>query len=61
MGTAAPSTLPRGGAIIRAFSPAAPPVPADRVKTMPTTGKLVLHCKIPLTSLPIHTKGELKY
>ncbi|XP_045542010.1 coiled-coil domain-containing protein AGAP005037 isoform X1 [Papilio machaon] len=36
MGTQAPSTLPRGGAIIRAFSPAAPPVPADRVKPITT-------------------------
>ncbi|CAK1588080.1 unnamed protein product [Parnassius mnemosyne] len=37
MGTSAPSTLPRGGSMLRAFSPAAPPVPADRVKTIPTT------------------------
>ncbi|XP_069364976.1 coiled-coil domain-containing protein AGAP005037 isoform X4 [Maniola hyperantus] len=32
MGTSTPSTLPRGGSLMRAFSPAAPPVPADRVK-----------------------------
>ncbi|XP_060809559.1 coiled-coil domain-containing protein AGAP005037 isoform X7 [Amyelois transitella] len=38
MGTQAPSTLPRGGSILRAFSPAAPPVPADRVKTLPGAG-----------------------
>ncbi|XP_068621324.1 coiled-coil domain-containing protein AGAP005037 isoform X4 [Battus philenor] len=37
MGTPAPSTLPRGGSMLRAFSPAAPPVPADRVNTIPTT------------------------
>ncbi|XP_026317024.1 coiled-coil domain-containing protein AGAP005037 isoform X4 [Hyposmocoma kahamanoa] len=30
-----PSTLPRGGSLMRAFSPAAPPVPADRVKNIP--------------------------
>ncbi|XP_061382367.1 coiled-coil domain-containing protein AGAP005037 isoform X13 [Danaus plexippus] len=35
MGTPAPSTLPRGGSLLRAFSPAAPPVPADRVKALP--------------------------
>ncbi|CAH0716576.1 unnamed protein product, partial [Brenthis ino] len=35
MGTQAPSTLPRGGSLLRAFSPAAPPVPADRAKAMP--------------------------
>ncbi|XP_045509778.1 coiled-coil domain-containing protein AGAP005037 isoform X2 [Colias croceus] len=35
MGPPAPSTLPRGGSVLRAFSPAAPPVPADRVKTIP--------------------------
>ncbi|XP_031767240.2 coiled-coil domain-containing protein AGAP005037 isoform X5 [Galleria mellonella] len=35
MGTQAPSTLPRGGSILRAFSPAAAPVPADRVKSIP--------------------------
>ncbi|XP_053624738.1 coiled-coil domain-containing protein CG32809 isoform X5 [Plodia interpunctella] len=38
MGTQAPSTLPRGGSILRAFSPAAPPVPADRVKNLPGAG-----------------------
>ncbi|XP_063546336.1 coiled-coil domain-containing protein AGAP005037 isoform X7 [Cydia strobilella] len=38
MGTAAPSTLPRGGSLLRAFSPAAPPVPADRANTLPVTG-----------------------
>ncbi|XP_063394266.1 coiled-coil domain-containing protein AGAP005037 isoform X2 [Cydia fagiglandana] len=38
MGTAAPSTLPRGGSLLRAFSPAAPPVPADRANTLPGTG-----------------------
>ncbi|CAK1554732.1 unnamed protein product [Leptosia nina] len=38
MGPAAPSTLPRGGSVLRAFSPAAPPVPADRVKTIPPPG-----------------------
>ncbi|XP_041986734.1 coiled-coil domain-containing protein AGAP005037 isoform X3 [Aricia agestis] len=38
MGTGAPSTLPRGGSLLRAFSPAAPPVPADRVKTIPPPG-----------------------
>ncbi|XP_052746755.1 coiled-coil domain-containing protein AGAP005037 isoform X3 [Bicyclus anynana] len=32
MGTSTPSTLPRGGSLMRAFSPATP-VPADRVKT----------------------------
>ncbi|XP_075990630.1 coiled-coil domain-containing protein AGAP005037 isoform X5 [Anticarsia gemmatalis] len=35
IGGQAPSTLPRGGSMLRAFSPAAPPVPADRVKTHP--------------------------
>ncbi|XP_028172132.1 coiled-coil domain-containing protein AGAP005037 isoform X1 [Ostrinia furnacalis] len=35
IGTQAPSTLPRGGSLMRAFSPAAPPVPADRVKNLP--------------------------
>ncbi|XP_072931295.1 coiled-coil domain-containing protein AGAP005037 isoform X2 [Epargyreus clarus] len=35
MGGPAPSTLPRGGSVLRAYSPAAPPVPADRVKTLP--------------------------
>ncbi|XP_022123943.2 coiled-coil domain-containing protein AGAP005037 isoform X5 [Pieris rapae] len=35
MGPAAPSTLPRGGTVLRAFSPAAPPVPADRGKNIP--------------------------
>ncbi|XP_038216291.1 coiled-coil domain-containing protein AGAP005037 isoform X3 [Zerene cesonia] len=38
MGPPAPSTLPRGGSVLRAFSPAAPPVPADRVKTIPPPG-----------------------
>ncbi|XP_061707045.1 coiled-coil domain-containing protein CG32809 isoform X5 [Cydia pomonella] len=38
MGTAAPSTLPRGGSLLRAFSPAAPPVPADRSNTLPGAG-----------------------
>ncbi|XP_047523861.1 coiled-coil domain-containing protein AGAP005037 isoform X5 [Pieris napi] len=38
MGPAAPSTLPRGGTVLRAFSPAAPPVPADRGKTIPPAG-----------------------
>nr|XP_037866707.1 coiled-coil domain-containing protein AGAP005037 isoform X4 [Bombyx mori] len=38
MGNQAPSTLPRGGSMLRAFSPAGPPVPADRVKTIPVTG-----------------------
>ncbi|XP_059059864.1 coiled-coil domain-containing protein AGAP005037 isoform X7 [Achroia grisella] len=37
MGTQAPSTLPRGGSMLRAFSPAAP-VPADRVKSLPGGG-----------------------
>lgn len=37
MGTAAPNTLPRGGSMLRAFSPAAPPVAADRVKSLPGT------------------------
>ncbi|XP_046977038.1 coiled-coil domain-containing protein AGAP005037 isoform X4 [Vanessa cardui] len=35
MGGPAPSTLPRGGAVLRAYSPAAPPVPADRTKQNP--------------------------
>lgn len=40
MGTSGPtpSTLPRGGSLMRAFSPAAPPVPADRVKNLPGSG-----------------------
>ncbi|XP_022123972.2 coiled-coil domain-containing protein AGAP005037 isoform X8 [Pieris rapae] len=38
MGPAAPSTLPRGGTVLRAFSPAAPPVPADRGKNIPPPG-----------------------
>ncbi|XP_026742398.1 coiled-coil domain-containing protein AGAP005037 isoform X4 [Trichoplusia ni] len=38
IGGQAPSTLPRGGSILRAFSPAAPPVPADRVKPHPASG-----------------------
>ncbi|CAG4984318.1 unnamed protein product [Parnassius apollo] len=42
MGTSAPSTLPRGGSLLRAFSPSAPPVPADRVKTIPTAGSIAL-------------------
>ena len=43
-GTGAPgasATLPRGGPLLRAYSPAvAPPVPADRIKTLPQTGEL---------------------
>ncbi|CAH2103293.1 unnamed protein product [Euphydryas editha] len=35
MGGPAPSTLPRGGTHLRAFSPAGPPVPADRAKGTP--------------------------
>ncbi|XP_069692047.1 coiled-coil domain-containing protein AGAP005037 isoform X5 [Periplaneta americana] len=35
----ASATLPRGGPLLRAYSPAvAPPVPADRIKTLPQTG-----------------------
>ncbi|XP_049885196.1 coiled-coil domain-containing protein AGAP005037 isoform X4 [Pectinophora gossypiella] len=37
IGTSAPSTLPRGGSLLRAFSPAAAPVPADRAKTVSNT------------------------
>lgn len=46
MGTGAPSTLPRGGSLMRAFSPAAPPAAADRASTLPgagTTTPLILH------------------
>jgi hypothetical protein len=36
------ATLPRGGPLLRAYSPAvAPQVSADRMKTLPQTGK---HC-----------------
>lgn len=40
MGTSGPtpSTLPRGGSLMRAFSPAGPPIPADRVKNHPGSG-----------------------
>ncbi|XP_035432087.1 coiled-coil domain-containing protein AGAP005037 isoform X10 [Spodoptera frugiperda] len=38
MGGQQPSTLPRGGSMLRAYSPAAPPVPADRVKTHSASG-----------------------
>nr|XP_049693560.1 coiled-coil domain-containing protein AGAP005037 isoform X5 [Helicoverpa armigera] len=33
-----PSTLPRGGSMLRAYSPAAPPIPADRIKAHSTSG-----------------------
>ena len=34
------ATLPRGGPLLRAYSPAvAPPLPADRIKTLPQTGE----------------------
>jgi hypothetical protein len=34
------ATLPRGGPLLRAYSPAvAAQVPADRIKTLPQTGK----------------------
>lgn len=37
----ASATLPRGGPLLRAYSPAvAPPVPADRIKTLPQTDRL---------------------
>ena len=36
----ASATLPRGGPLLRAYSPAvAPPLPADRIKTLPQTGQ----------------------
>ncbi|XP_077302533.1 uncharacterized protein LOC143922964 isoform X3 [Arctopsyche grandis] len=36
MGAGPPSTLPRGGSLIRAYSPAGvPPIPADRIKSLP--------------------------
>ncbi|KAJ0183665.1 hypothetical protein K1T71_000088 [Dendrolimus kikuchii] len=38
MGTQAPSTLPRGGSMLRGFTAAPPPVPADRVKSLPGAG-----------------------
>ncbi|XP_073950856.1 coiled-coil domain-containing protein AGAP005037 isoform X6 [Choristoneura fumiferana] len=40
MGTPAPSTLPRGGSLLRAFSPAAPapPTAGDRTSTLPAAG-----------------------
>ncbi|XP_067006011.2 coiled-coil domain-containing protein AGAP005037 isoform X4 [Anabrus simplex] len=35
----APATLPRGGPLLRAYSPAVvPPVPAERIKSLPQTG-----------------------
>ncbi|GLH13575.1 Uncharacterized protein GBIM_18116 [Gryllus bimaculatus] len=38
----APATLPRGGPLLRAYSPAVvPPVPADRIKTLPQSDKSV--------------------
>nr|CAD7432317.1 unnamed protein product [Timema monikensis] len=40
-GPGASATLPRGGPLLRAYSPAAiPPVPADRLKTLPQSGNL---------------------
>ncbi|XP_063241926.1 uncharacterized protein LOC134542024 isoform X5 [Bacillus rossius redtenbacheri] len=39
-GPGAPATLPRGGPLLRAYSPAVvPPVPAERIKTLPQTGE----------------------
>jgi hypothetical protein len=36
----ASATLPRGGPLLRAYSPAvAPSVPADRIKALPQTGE----------------------
>lgn len=36
----ASATLPRGGPLLRAYSPAvAPAVPTDRIKSLPQTGK----------------------
>lgn len=35
----ASATLPRGGPLLRAYSPAVAPVPADRIKSLPQTGK----------------------
>lgn len=36
MGAGPPTTLPRGGSLIRAYSPAGgPPIPADRIKSLP--------------------------
>ncbi|PNF27596.1 hypothetical protein B7P43_G02275 [Cryptotermes secundus] len=36
----ASATLPRGGPLLRAYSPAVAPVPADRIKSLPQTDRL---------------------